>query len=212
MAEEKDSLLETISHEFYETYFNLLPCALVLWSGDFAHGMLNPLAKSLIGCAESLSDGSFWLDQVYVDDRERYLIFRRKVAIGGPVVSCDYRILRSGSTKPVWIREVSSGKTCRENLPWEVTSIYFDITDLKDVARSQQRESFQDVIHDLQNRIHVLSMAVELGGLSLKDAIDDRRRSAVFASICRSVQDLRDCLGSLECEGASKNGAEIRQP
>jgi hypothetical protein len=211
MASEKNSSFRICCFDSDESHFNLFPCALGVWSRDFARGRLNGLARSLISTSEILSDGTSWLDYVYEEDREQYTTFHERVMRAGTPVWCDYRILPDDVHKPKWIREVSSLNDVHEFSPWDVTSIYFDITDLKLAhANGQEQGFFQGIIHDLQNRIHVLAMAVELAGVSLRDLVDERRCSTLFASIDRSVQDLRDCLSTLESDCAVPNTTVVR--
>jgi signal transduction histidine kinase len=56
----------------------------------------------------------------------------------------------------------------------------------------------EKVIHDLQNRLHVLSMGLELAGRGLNEQVEPRRFLDIVGSINRSVENLRDYLGSLE--------------
>jgi hypothetical protein len=195
---------------------DLLPCPIGFWSRDFSRCHLNQPAKSLIHCAES--DASrlsfFWLDHVHRADRERYLALRDQLTKRPSPISCDYRILRDDQNEPIWIREVSVLNEDPLASPWQVRSAYTEISDLKSrYAKVDEREIsaevVEKVIHALQNRLHVLSMGLELAGRGLNDQIEPSRFLEIVDSINRSVQDLRDYLVRIEGGLSAQDPAEI---
>ena len=210
MAGEKRSSFRISSFDSDGMHFDLFPCALALWTRDFSRGQLNRLAKSLIRCSKPLSNGSFWLDHVHRDDREQYLSFRKRVITEESALSCDYRLVGDDLNEPMWIREISIFNDSHQAPLWNVKSIYLNISDLKTAtALSVQPGYLKEVVHDLQNRVHVLSMAVELAGLRLNDVIDESRCSTELAPIHRSIRDLCDCLASVEGKLASQDASAI---
>jgi hypothetical protein len=210
MAGEKKSSFRIRSFDSDGIHFDSFPCALAFWTRDFSRGQLNRLAKSLIRCSEPLYNGSFWLDHVHRDDREQYLSFRKRVITEESALSCDYRLISDDLNQPVWVREVSIFNDSHQAPLWDVKSIYLNISDLKTTAAmSAQRLYLKDVVHDLQNRVHVLSMAVELAALRLNDMIDESRCSTALAPIYRSIRDLCDCLALVEGKLTSQDAAEI---
>jgi hypothetical protein len=195
---------------------DLLPCPIGLWTRNFSRCHLNEPAKRLIHCAES--DASrlsfFWLDHVHQADRERYLALRDQVTKRPSPISCDYRILRDDSNEPIWIREVSVLNEDQTASPWQVRSAYTEISDLKSrYAQADQREIsaevVEKVIHAVQNRLHVLSMGLELAGRGLNNQIEPSRFLEIVDSINRSVQDLRDYLVRIGGGLSAQDPAEI---
>jgi hypothetical protein len=196
---------------------DLLPCPIGLWTRNFSRCHLNQPAKRLIHCAEA--DASrlsfFWLDHVHQADRERYLALRDQLTKRPSPISCDYRILRDDSNEPIWIREVSVLNEDQTASPWQVRSAYTEISDLKSsrYAKGDQREIsaevVEKVIHAVQNRLHVLSMGLELAGRGLNKQIEPRRFLEIVDSISRSVQDLRDYLVRIEGGLSAQDPAEI---
>jgi hypothetical protein len=98
--------------------------------------------------------------------------------------------------------------------PWQVRSAYTEISDLKSrYAKVGQREIsaevVEKVIHAVQNRLHVLSMGLELAGRGLNDQIEPSRFLEIVGSINRSVQDLRDYLVRIDGGLSAQDPAEI---
>jgi hypothetical protein len=207
--------IEEIS-DFDGSALDLLPCPIGLWTRNFSRCHLNKPAKRLIHCAES--DASqlsfFWLDHVHKADREHYLALRDQLTKRASPIFCDYRILRDGSNEPIWIREVSVINEDQTASPWQVRSAYTEISDLKSrYAKVGQREIsaevVEKVIHAVQNRLHVLSMGLELAGRGLNDQIEPSRFLEIVGSINRSVQDLRDYLVRIDGGLSAQDPAEI---
>jgi hypothetical protein len=195
---------------------DLLPCPIGLWTRNFSRCHLNQPAKRLIHCAEADASrlGFFWLDHVHQADRERYLALRDQLTKRPSPISCDYRILRDDSNEPIWIREVSVLNEDQTASPWQVRSAYTEISDLKSrYAKVGQREIsaevVEKVIHAVQNRLHVLSMGLELAGRGLNDQIEPSRFLEIVGSINRSVQDLRDYLVRIDGGLSAQDPAEI---
>jgi hypothetical protein len=207
--------IEKIS-DFDVSALDLLPCPIGLWTRNFSRCHLNQPAKRLIHCAES--DASqlsfFWLDHVHKADSEHYLAFRDQLTKRASPIFCDYRILRDGSNELIWIREVSVLNEDQTASPWQVRSAYTEISDLKSrYAKVGQREIsaevVEKVIHAVQNRLHVLSMGLELAGRGLNDQIEPSRFLEIVGSINRSVQDLRDYLVRIDGGLSAQDPAEI---
>jgi hypothetical protein len=195
---------------------DLLPCPIGLWTRNFSRCHLNQPAKRLIHCAEADASrlGFFWLDHVHQADRERYLALRDQLTKRTSPISCDYRILRDDSNEPIWIREVSVLNEDQAASPWQVRSVYTEISDLKRAYASEEQrkiaaEFIEKFIHTLQNRLHVLSMGLELAGRGLNDQIEPSRFLEIVDSINRSVQDLRDYLVRIDGGLSAQDPAEI---
>jgi hypothetical protein len=123
-------------------------------------------------------------------------------------------MLRDDSNEPIWIREVSVLNEDPLAFPWAVTSAYTEISDLKSpYAKGDQGEMsakfVENIIHALQNRLHTLSMGLELAGRGLSEQIEPIRLLEVVDSITRSVQDLRDSLNSVRGGLSAEDPAEI---
>ena len=216
-AENKSVLRKANSCDADENFTDLFPCPIALWTRNFSRCHLNEPAKRLIHCyeADALHVSSFWLNHVHHDDIDQYLAFRAKLTKQKSPISCDYRMLGVHWTEPAWIREISVFIGDRISSPWDIRSACIDISDLKSAyaiaeeQRASPSEFLEKVIHDLQNRLHTLSMGAELAGLGLKEPLDTGQFAEVVDSINLSVQDLCDCLAPLAGDFAPQDPADI---
>lgn len=201
MAGEKSARLQR-ENEFDPEgrILDLFPFPIALWNRDFTSGYLNESGRRLVGLIESnvLDLGSGWTSRVHPDDRDRYVAFRKQLAKEKSRGLCDYRILRGDSPSSIWIREVSAFGDARIPCPWEIRSVYTEVSDLKSGPSISPQRDMTKTLHELENQVHVLSMAVELAGRGLEKNVELRQFVTIVNSINRSVQDLRNCLGSWE--------------
>jgi PAS domain-containing protein len=188
-------------------WLQTLPCPVALWSRDRSFYLLNRSAKGVIQFSEEdlLSHASFWLEQVHADDQENFLNFQEELVKREMPVSYDYRFFPKGATEPIWIREVSVVANHKEIIPWNIVSAYTDISDLKHAHASRKRASnsinvIRPLIHDLQNRLQVVIMGLELASRGLKKEFDSERLLRMAYSMKYSLEDARDCLNSSQRE------------
>lgn len=188
-------------------WLDTLPCPVAVWSRDRSFYLLNSAAKRVIQFSEEdlLSDGLFWLERVHADDQENFLKFQEELVKWEIPVPCDYRFFPKGATEPIWIREVSVVAVHQGNIPGNIISVYTDISDLKHAHSSTKKASnsiniIKPLIHDLQNRLQVVIMGLELASRGLEKELDSERLLRIVYSMKHSLEDARDCLNPSQRE------------
>ena len=172
-----------------------LPCPVALSSRDRSYYLLNAAARGLFGFSEEdlLTRPSLWAEQIHADDRENFFKSQQELAIRENVVRCDYRFFPKGVTEPIWIREVSVIANRQPSILWNVISSFTEISDLQTRHSSAERATkstdiLKPLFHDLQNRLQVVVMTLELANRGLVEMDSDRLLQIVH-SIKYSVEN-----------------------
>jgi len=188
-----------------------LPCPVALFSRDRSFYLLNFAAKRMFQFSEEdlLSHPSLWAEQIDADDRDNFFKSQEELASRGNVVRCDYRFFPKGATEPIWIRELSIIANRQANIPWNIVSAFTEISDLQRRHSGAERirkriDILKPLFHDLQNRLQVLVMSLELAKRGLMEIDSDFLLQMVY-SMKHSVENAQGCLnssgrrGSLSC-------------
>src|SRR6266498_3397373 len=129
------SLGSDADHHFDEAraFWELIPCAISLWSRERSYCLLNRSAKRLINYSETdfLNRPSLWVDRIHPDDQQNFLKSQERLAKSKSPVQCDYRFFPRNADSPLWIREISTICQGKEKIAWHILSMYTEISDLK---------------------------------------------------------------------------------
>jgi len=176
-----------------------LPCAIALSSRDRSFYLLNSAAKGMLRFSEEdlMTHPSLWAEQIHADDRENFFKSQQELAIRD-VVRCDYRFFPKGVTEPIWIREISVIANRQPTIPWNVISAFTEISDLQIGHSNGERATkstdfLKSLFHDLQNRLQVVLMTLELANRGLVE-MDSERLLQIVHSIKYSVENAQNRL------------------
>jgi nitrogen-specific signal transduction histidine kinase len=176
-----------------------LPCATALWAHDHSCLSLNARARSLTGFTQGdlQRDPGLWLSRIHPDDQPRYLAVWASLQGNSDNTICDYRFFPVERGPETWLREVSVLRQRIEDKESVVISTYITISDLKTESGAGLREKemsnrvdvIDDLVHELQNNLHGISMGLDLLGFAQPDLPEYR---AIFQRIERTSGLLRD--------------------
>jgi hypothetical protein len=184
-------------------FLEAIPSAAVIWSSPRTVYALNESARRLIGFTEGdvLEDGGFWNKRVYCSDRTVFAERQKKMEGGTPQIACDYRFYPKGANEPIRIREIIF--SLRDpNVQWKWISIYRDISDRRQSASedrqellgAEMREFIGCLFHEIKNRLHLLSMELELAALEPGENLDTKKFAGALHELNHSIKELHDCL------------------
>ena len=205
-------------------FLEMIPCPAALRSRDRSFYLLNECAKRLIRFSEKdLSNRpSFWTECIHPADQQKFCQSQKDLALNVSSASCDYRFFPKGATSPIWIRDISVLAKQEDTVPWDVISTFTEVSDLKGAVSTENNEGatgtiIEHLIHDLTNRLHKVSMGLELVDAGIYRQADFSRLLLEMQSMQNSLQDLRDCIQpakrNLECQntaGHSRHGVARR--
>lgn len=205
-------------------FLERIPCPAALRSRDRSFYLLNESAKRLIRYSEKdLSNRpSFWTECIHPADQQMFCQSQKDLALNVPSASCDYRFFPRGATQPIWIRDISVFARLEDADPWDVISTFTEVSDLKVAVSTETNDSatgtiIEHLIHDLTNRLHKVSMGLELADAGVYKRADFSRLLSEMRSMGDSLQDLRDCIQpakrGLGCQtpaGHSRHGVARR--
>ena len=205
-------------------FLEMIPCPAALRSRDRSFYLLNECAKRLIRFSEKdLSNRpSFWTECIHPADQQKFCQSQKELALNVSSASCDYRFFPKGATQPIWIRDISVLAKQENEVPWDVISTFTEVSDLKSAVSTETNDGaagsiIEHLIHDLTNRLHKVSMGLELVDAGIYRQADFSRLLSEMQSMQNSLQDLRDCIQpakrSLGCQnpaGHSRHGVARR--
>jgi hypothetical protein len=184
-------------------FLGVMPSAAVIWSSPATVYALNESARRLIGFSESdvLVDSGFWSKRVYCSDKIIFAERQKKMAGGATEITCDYRFYPKGLSEPIRIREMIFSLRDPTG-QWKWISMYSDISDLKRSSsenrngfiREEMRESIRCLFHEIKNRLHLLSMELELAALEPGENLDTKKFARALHDLNHSIKELHDCL------------------
>jgi PAS fold len=183
------------------TFWEMIPCAISLWTRERSYCLLNESAKRLINYSEAdfLNHPSFWMNRIHPDDQQNFLQAQERLAKSKSPVSCDYRFFPKNADRPLWIREISALCQGQNKTAWDILSVYTEISDLKATKAAETEENpLADAVklltHEFQNCVHRINMEVDLAGLGLRGKFDYTDLVNAVDSMNRSLADLRSQL------------------
>ena len=181
----------------------VVPSAAVIWSSPRTVFALNESARRLIGFSESdvVEDSQFWSKRVYCRDRIILAERQKKMERGAPEITCDYRFYPKGLNEPIWIREIIFPLR-DSNVEWKWISMFSDISERKRPSSEcrhaffgeELRESIGCIFHEIKNRLHLLSMELELAELDSAASLDSKKFAGALKELNHSIQELQDYL------------------
>ena len=186
-----------------KAFLEVVPSAAVIWSSPRTVCALNESARRLIGFSESdvVEDSRFWSKRVYCRDRNIFAERQKKMESGAPEITCDYRFYPKGLNEPIRIREIMF--SLRDpNVEWKWISMYSDISELKRPSSEcrhaffgeEMRESIGCLFHGIKNRLHLLSMELQLAELDSAASLDTKKFAGTLDELNHSIKELQDYL------------------
>jgi len=184
-------------------FLEMIPSAAAIWYAPRSLCALNQAAQRLIGFSEAdlLKNNQLWSDRVYPGDGITFSERQQKMERGNSEITCDYRFHPKRVDEPIWIREVIVPLRA-PHLRGKWISFYSDISDLKQPpSREQQvliaeemREMIGCLFHDIKNRLHLLSMELELAVLEARNGLDNKKIDVALEAVNHSLKMLQDYL------------------
>lgn len=197
-------------------FLEISPCAISLWSRDRSFCLLNQSAQRLLNYTEAdfLKHRYLWLERIHPDDQQIFSWSQAALGTGRSPVRCDYRFLPRNARRPVWLREISTVETSQRRVPWDIFSVYTDISDLKASKAAEIRED--DVMnlirlfsHELRNSVQKVIMELEFAKLGMERTVNSNDLVSAADAVNRSVLSLRDQLMCLLESFASHDPSAI---
>jgi PAS fold len=197
-------------------FWDIVPCAISLWTRERSSCLFNESAKRLIHYSEAdfLNQPSFWTNRIHPDDQQNFLRAQERLAKSKSTVSCDYRFFPKNADRPLWIREISVHCQAQNKTAWDILSVYTEISDLKATKAAETKENpLADAVklltHEFQNCIHKINMELDLAGLGLRGKFQYTDVISAVDSMNRSLADLRSQLAKMDEGGTSQNPLTI---
>jgi hypothetical protein len=161
---------------------------------------LNGFASHLFRFSENdlANHPSFWIECIHPADRQKFFRYQKAFAVSASPASCDYRFFPKGATQPIWIRDFSVLAKQEDAVPWDVFSTFTEVSDLKGAVSTENKGAkgtiIEHLIHDLTNRLHTVSMGLELVNTGVHGHAEIGRLLTETQSMRDTLQDLRDCI------------------
>jgi PAS fold len=197
-------------------FWEMIPCAIALWTRERSYCLLNGSARRLINYSEAdfLNHPSLWMDRIHPDDQQNFLQAQERLAKDKSPVSCDYRFFPKNADRPLWIREISSLCHGQNKTAWDILSVYTEISDLKATRAAETKENpLADAVklltHEFQNCVHKINMELDLAGLGLREKFHYTDLVNAVDSMNRSLADLRSRLLRTDERCTSQNPLTI---
>jgi len=197
-------------------FWEMIPCAISLWTRDRSYCLLNESAKRLFNYSEAdfLNHPSLWMDRIHPDDQQNFLEVQERLVKSKSPVSCDYRFFPKNADRPLWIRENSALCQGQNKTAWDILSVYTEISDLKATNSPETKEnSHTDAVklltHEFQNCVHRINMELDLAGLGLTGKFHYNDLVNAVDSMNRSLADLRSQLVRTDVRCTSQNPLTI---
>jgi len=192
----------------------MIPAPAAIWDNPRTISALNKNAQRLIGFSEAdlLQDDLLWSKRVYRGDTIAFAERQKKMEDRNSEITCDYRFYPKGSNEPIWIREiVISLSDPRFHSKW--ISTYSNISDLKQsqlrkgqhLIADEMREVVDRLFHEIKNRLHLLSMELELATLESRDTFDSERMAGALRAVNHSIKLLQDSLIPEQTDRSSRD-------
>jgi len=196
---ENGSKIDVSAKRFLEK----IPSAAAIWNSPQTVCALNRSAQRLIGFSETdlVDDNQFWSKRVYCGDKTIFIERQKKMEQGDSEITCDYRFYPKGLSETIRIREVIL--PLRDpNVHWKWISMYSDISNHKqssmrerqDFMGEEMREIIGCLFHEIKNRLHLLSMELELAVLESGDSLDAKKFAGALHGVNHSIKVLHDYL------------------
>jgi hypothetical protein len=205
----------TISLPTPGALLEMIPSPAAIWENPRSLFTLNKGAQLLIGFSETdlRHDKLLWSKRVYRGDMLAFADRQKKMERRVPEIVCDYRIFAKEADTPIWIREILRPLSDSTQHPkWIGT--YCNISDLKqtqskqgqEIIRGESREAIGSLFHEIKNRLHLVSMELELTALEAgTPALDCKKMADALHDVNHSIKVLHDQLVSEEPDRSPHN-------
>ena len=184
-------------------FLEMVPAAAVIWSSPRIVCALNKAAQHLFGFSEAdlADDNRFWSKRVYWGDRRIFAEREKKMECGISQITCEYRFHPKGLSEPIRVREVSFSLR-HPDIRWKWMSMYNDISmpkrpsslDHHGFIGQEMRESIGCLFHEIKNRLHLLSMELELAVLESEKSLNAKKLANALDGVNHSIKTLHDYL------------------
>ena len=149
-----------------------LPFPAALWSRDHHPYALNRPACELVGFTERdyLRHGSLWLNQIHVDDRDKFVSTWKAMESGASSASCHYRFLPGGASRDIGVCEVLYAEPLPRDDKPAIWSVYTreSYADDETLKRRQVRDLFEGLAHEITNSLQTIGGEIDLLSLAAK--------------------------------------------
>jgi hypothetical protein len=200
IPDRKTTPCEPVRFDDVRDILEMIPCPAALWSRDRSSYLLNGFASHLFRFSENdlANHPSFWIECIHPADRQKFFRYQKAFAVSASPASCDYRFFPKGATQPIWIRDFSVLAKQEDAVPWDVFSTFTEVSDLKGAVSTENKGAkgtiIEHLIHDLTNRLHTVSMGLELVNTGVHGHAEIGRLLTETQSMRDTLQDLRDCI------------------
>jgi hypothetical protein len=200
IPDRKTTPCEPVRFDDVRDILEMIPCPAALWSRDRSSYLLNGFASHLFRFSENdlVNHPSLWIECIHPADRQKFVQYQKEFALSVSSASCDYRFFPKGATQPIWIRDISGLAKQEDAVPWDVFSTFTEVSDLKGAVSTDNKGAkgtiIADLIHDLTNRLHTVSMGLELANTGVNGRAEISRLLIEMQSMRDSLQNLRDCI------------------
>ena len=147
-----------------------LPFPAALWSRDHHPYALNRPACEMAGFTERdyLRRRSLWIDQIHVDDRDRFVSTWKSIQCGARSASCHYRFLPGGACRNIAVSEVLYAQPSPARDAPAIWSVYAReaCADDETIERRQVRHLFDGLAHEISNSLQNVGGEIDLLSLA----------------------------------------------
>jgi hypothetical protein len=162
---------------------------------------LNKSAVELTGFSDEdlARDPALWSRRIFADDRPAFEQHQERMARRDLQTSCDYRLFPQDGRPPIWLRDVTIPLAGFDHPFW--LSFYLRLTDrereessINKMTADISRDSIERCFHELKNRLHLLSMELELANLESAETLDTGKMTTALRAIGDSIKVLQQYL------------------
>ena len=181
-----------------ETVLDLVPCPVAIWSPSHSPYVLNSWARDLMGFSNGNSEGEPLVWSKRIDYRHRDLFEKAwtKLLSGEKMVSCDYRFFPNGTSRGIWLRDVSISYRNSEGEVECVASAYRDISDLHGRRPREDGPKTVEVIrgltHELKNNLQSIKMGFDLLSMGQAKGIESQSIKSGIDQANKSLEEVHE--------------------
>jgi len=193
---------------------DIVPVATAIWDDRQTVFALNKAAQRLTGFSEAdfARDHFLWSSRIHPVDKIVFSERQRKMTGSNSEITCDYRFYPKGEEQPIWLREVAQPFNY-PGMSSKWISTYRDISDLKcsyppapsEPIAEEIRDAISSLFHEIKNRLHFLSMELELAEMESSNSLDCKKIVAAVHEVHHSIKALHDYLMPDQTDLSSKD-------
>ena len=186
-----------------KAFLDLIASPAIIWSSPVTIFALNERAQRLIGFSESdfSLDNGLWCRRVDGNDKSIFAERQKQLTDGATEVTCDYRFYPKGAREPIHLREMIFSVRDRTR-EWKWISMYSASSDFtgvlsearKGLVREEMRQFIGCLFHEIKNRLHLLSMELELAALEPGENFNFQKFANTLHELNHSIRELHNYL------------------